>query len=205
MNNILKIVIGFLVAVIVFQFITNCADKRKCTKEISYLNSVIEAFETAKPDTIYTDVMRTLYDTISILPDAILITKTDTVCDTIIETKQYTGQHNTRWQNLDIQVIWRAVVRGDLESIEVLPLTSIAYQEVTIDRTVVIPARECPPGGTYRARSHLYFTVDAGFYPRFDGVGMGLMYIRKEGWGLTGKIYVSDRINYGGGLIIRLR
>jgi hypothetical protein len=187
---------GFLLLVIGFQFVAHKCDRRKLTREVTAYQAALDSCMHAEPkrDTLW--LFKTVKDTIR-LTYRYNVIQTDTIAGTI-ETREYTGNYNS-----DLMAVrWRAVVFGELQSMEILPTSSYRYPQITLTRVVPVP---CPKVGEVisRERSHLYMFANLYQGPYFQ---TGLEYIRKEGWGVSaGMMSDGEKIYFGGGIKIRLR
>lgn len=193
-------IIAALLLVILFQFLMTKCDHRKHERELQSYQAALDSCLTAEPqhDTLW--MFKTLRDTIR-LPFTYRVIERDTIRD--IEKREYKGNYTT-----DLLAIrWRAVVFGELVSMEVLPTSSYRYPQITQTRVVALPARECEPARVSRERSHLYFNPE--LYWGDDAVfRVSLVWVGHRGWGLSGGLqtaFETGHFYYGGGVLIRLR
>lgn len=192
-----KILIGFLFAIILFLFFRSCTYERKWQKSEQRYSAFLDSLTSAVPkvDTIYLDSIVSTTQTIYRDTGRIVV-------DTVECPKQViTGKYDTDL----LSVRWRITLFGELERVEILPGSSYRFREITITKTVVPPPRSDVMVQMNRERSHLYFVVDAGFYPDFANFGTGLIWIHKRGFGIQAKMYVSKKVTFGGGFVMRIK
>lgn len=184
-------------------FLVKQCEVRRLTKTITAYEAALDSCINAEPqrDTLW--LFKTLKDTIRLTTDNYIVTGADTVHDTVIETREYKGN----WNNDFIAVRWRAVVFGELKSLEILPTSSYRYPQITLTRTVALPARENENVQLSRERSHLYMTGGIGYYKANDMLfNIGLQWIHRRGWGAMGSVTLDNegKFYWGGNLIFRV-
>jgi len=191
-------IILFLFGLIAFQWVFAKCERNKIMNKLTAYQSALDSCLYAKPkiDTVWQ--FSTLKDTIK-LKFRYDVIRIDTVNDTI-ETREYKGHYTSDL----LAVRWRAVVFGELKSLEILPTSSYRFPSITQTRVVAIPARDCKPGSTFM-RSHLWVNMSLYGGGRYL-MGSNLEYLRKEGWGLSvGFVTDFDDIYWGGGLKFRIK
>ena len=167
-------------------------------KELTAYQAALDSCLYAKPqiDTVWQ--FSTLKDTIRLKYRHDVI-RVDTVNEPI-ETREYKGNYTSDL----LAVRWRAVVFGELKSLEILPTSSYRFPSITQTRVVAMPARACRPDITYM-RSHLWVNMSLYGGSRYL-MGSNLEYLRKEGWGLSiGFVTDFDAIYWGGGFKLRIK
>ena len=146
-----------------------------------------------------------LWDTIY-LPSKFTIKRTVTGSEAVdwtnrtIQQRQYTGVYT----HPQFQLHWAADVTGTLDRMTINPPSLIKSLIITKEKTVNLTQyiTEKP-----KERSHLYATFGVGMLGKeFGSADVGLMYIRKEGWGLQAGIGTDfEQLAYQAGMVIRLK
>jgi hypothetical protein len=197
MNTILKIVTGFFLFCCVFLFCEWKCQERTTKKIQGQFDAFIDSVSNAKPviDTVYR--LRVENDTVTIYKRESRILVDTVECPERI----YTGTYN----NDMLSIRWRAIVFGQLQSIEVLPSSSYKFPEITIQRTVIVPERS-PVQVNNRVRNSLWMGADVIFQKGLSGGGVGVTFIAKKGWGVTvGAIYGDNKLFWKAGMMLKLK
>lgn len=202
MKKIMTIFSGVLMGIILFQFLFYKCESGRSDKQIEVLEQQLSECINApvKTDTLIR------YDT---LKQVIKLPYTYRVIDTVkvdslvnwnLERREYTGSYN----HPQFELHWKADVVGELWSLTIEPPSLIKSLTITKEKTVNI-SQDCDK--VKPERSHLYTTFGGTVIGKdFGGIDAGLMYIRKEGWGLSGGIGTDfNSMMYRAGLIIRLK
>ena len=200
-NKATLIFISALCGIILFQFLFYKCESSRSKKELTLKQAQIDACLNAPiittVDTIRDTVMQIIH---------IPITKYEVVerivvkRDSVIETREYAGVYT----HPQFELHWSANVTGRLNNLTIKPPSLIKSLIITKEKTVDLTQyiAEKP-----QEKSHLYTTFGGTVLTdKFWGVDAGLMYIRKEGWGLSVGIGSNfENIIYRAGLVIRLK
>jgi hypothetical protein len=204
MNRIAYIFCAALAGIILFQFLFYKCERRQDKKENDGLREQLAACVNA-PESVRVDTIRTvLTDTIRLpftrrVVDTVMVQTTDWE-DCPIEKSEYTGVY----KHPQFEVHWTATVTGVLNDMYIKPPSLIKSLVITKEKTVDLTQYNTEKP---KEKSHLYTTFRVGIADKqLDGADVGLMYIRKEGWGLSAGLGTNfNQLTYHGGLIIRLK
>ena len=191
-----------LVGVIIFQFLFYKCESSRLNKVIEQKDLAIAACVNApvKIDTIVrTDTLREVIK----LPYTYRVVdtvKVDSLVNYELEHREYTGTY----VHPQFEVHWKADVMGELGSLTIEPPSLIKSLVITKEKTVDLTQyiTEKP-----KEKSHLYTTFGGTVLTdKFWGADVGLMYIRKEGWGISAGISTDfENLMYRGGLVVKLK
>lgn len=200
MKKIALIILAVLAGIIVFQYLMYSCEGRKKDNHIAELQLALANCINA-PEVITVDTVE------KYLKDTIRLSYKYRVLDTVYVTdpitrKEYTGKYN----HPQFELNWSAQVTGTLDEMNINPPSLIKSLIITKEKVVPQTLIQ-PPGETIRERSHLYTSLNTGFTTkRLNSVDVGLMYIRKEGWGLQVGVGTDfDNLLFRTGLIIKLK
>jgi len=204
MKKVNYIFCGVLAGIIVFQFLFYKCEHRQDEKEKAGLREQLSACVNA-PETVRVDTIRTvLTDTIRLpftrrVVDTVIMQTTDWE-DCPIEQSEYTGVY----KHPQFEVHWTALVTGVLNDMYIKPPSLIKSLVITKEKTVDLTQYNTNKS---KEKSHLYTTFGVAMAGKeLGGADVGLMYIRKEGWGLSAGLGTNfENLTYHGGLIIRLK
>lgn len=206
--NFWHIVTGILLISCLFlYFDRGCTAKklRQCESDYSALYDSIRNAPMLR-DTVINEIRTT--DTISVpIPKPIRkpavrdsVPNIDNICDTNI----YEDTYNTDL----LSVRWRAVVFGELKTLQILPSSSYKFKEITVNKTITIAESRRKPFSTSDCydKSHLWLFGGALGRDKLQGGSLGLMYTRRGKWGLFAGVMMSgSEWYYQGGLMIKLK
>lgn len=191
-----------LAGVIIFQFLFYKCESSRLNKVIANKDAQI-ALCVNSPVKIDTLIR---YDT---LKEKIYLPFTRKVIDTVtltqwedcpIEQSEYTGEYT----HPQFKIHWTANVTGVLNSMSIDPPSLIKSLIITKEKTVNLTQYQTK---IKCEKSHLYATFGGTVLTdKFWGADVGLMYIRKEGWGVQAGISTDfTNLMYRGGMVIRLK
>ena len=200
MKKLSLIILAVLAGIIVLQYLFySCEGKKK--------DNHVAELQLSLANCINAPVMVTVDTVEKYLKDTIRLTYKHKVLDTVyltdpITRKEYTGKYN----HPQFELNWSAEVTGTLDKMTINPPSLIKSLIITKEKVVPQTLIQ-PPGETIREKSHLYTSFNTGFTTKhLNSVDVGLMYIRKEGWGL--QVGVGTDFNdllFRTGLIIKLK
>lgn len=204
MKKIMLIISAALAGIIVFQYLFYSCESGKKDKEIVQLQEQLLACVNA-PEQIRTDTIT------HIIKDTIYSKSTYRVLDTVSDTvssrepltiKEYKGV----FYHPQFEAHWRAVVTGTLDTMSITPPSIIKSLVITKEKTVPLALSDAPQS-TIKEKSHLYATLGSSFNMRqINSIDAGVMYIRKEGWGIQAGIGTDfSYLLYRAGLIVKLK
>jgi hypothetical protein len=193
-----------LAGIILFQFLFYKCDRREDEKQIASLqqqlydcvHAPVKSDTVVRRDTlkqvIYLPFTHKVIDTVNI--------RTTEWLDCPIEQSEYTGTYI----HPQFELHWTANVTGVLNSMTINPPSLIKSLIITKEKTVDLTQYQT---NVRCEKSHLYTNIGAGFWGKqFNSADVSLMYIRREGWGLSAGIGTDfDKLIYKGGLILRLK
>lgn len=215
MKRITLIISAVLAGIIIFQYLFNQCEGNKKDRHIAELQlalaNCINAPERITIDTVESILERpiqlkpTAENIIKERPVKVIYQK-DTIRDTIIVNipqREYSGT----FIHPQFEAHWKAIVTGTLDDLTIQPPSLIKSLVITKEKVLPPTALNKPQGETIREKSHLYATLGSGFNMReINSIDAGLMYIRKEGWGIQLGIGTNfDYLLYRTGLIIKLK
>lgn len=207
MKKIFLILTGMFVGIIVFQFLFYKCETGKRDRVNADLRKQLSACVNA-PEIVRTDtVSDTIRQTISVpVKEYIVVEKQpvsdfDFAIDDSIEVRDYTGTY----QHPQFQLNWRANVTGELNGLYVDPPSLIKSLIITKEKK--IPCGQSDVVTVYKERSHLYAQAGLSWTPKTtNSMDAGLMYIRKEGWGISASVGTDfNTLLYRTGVIIKLK
>ena len=212
-TTILLTLMGVLAGIIIFQYLFYSCDKRKLNDVIEDRDAQIEACLHA-PAVVDTNIHRdTLIVPIQVPIHDYRVTGKKPIKDTVpgsdfafsmdsVEQRQYSGVY----EHPQFQLHWTADVTGTLDGLTFNPPSLIKSLIITKTKTVDLTQYQKPQQAV-KEKSHLYTNMGVGFNGKaLNSVDVGLMYIRKEGWGLNAGIGTDfNNLLFRGGLIIRLK
>jgi len=212
MNTAYKVTTGFLLGIILFLLLSHSCDRRKWRKEEKYLNGIINTYANTKPviDTVW--IERVLYDTVRLqysYRTVDTVYKSESIVGDFgdgfgLEEREYSGTYADSM----LVVRWTALVFGELKDVKILPESKYRYPQITVSKTVTIPAREGDQPRVSRERSHFYLTSALYYSERGSQFHVGAAYIIRAKVGLSVGVLQStnsDNFYYGGGIIFKLR
>lgn len=201
MKKVTAIFFGLLCGIIVFQFLFYKCESDKFTKKLDMKEQELQACIHA-PTVTHIDTIRdTLRQVIHVpVTKYEVIQQTPVNKDTIIETREYTGTYN----HPQFELHWSANVTGQLNDLTIKPPSIIKSLVITKEKTVDLTQYQT---NEPKEKSHLYTTFGGTVLTdNFWGIEAGLMYIRKEGWGIQAGIGTDFKnLMYRGGMVIRLK
>ena len=198
--NATHIFSAVLAGIIIAQFLFYKCESSRKDKDIAALQKSLSDCRNApvKTDTMILTQM---------VKDTIRLSKTYSVTDTIrifkdttLERRAYEGTYN----HPQFELHWMADVTGEMHNLNIIPPSLIKSLIITKEKTinnspeiVKVPVE----------KSHLYTNFGINMIGQhFGGADVNLMYIRKEGWGLSAGIGTDfEYLTYRAGLIIKLR
>jgi len=208
MKIIKQIGIGLLVAAVLFLYFDRGCQIRKLKDCNADYADVYDSLKNAK--TLYDTIIRkeTNTDTITIYSLSI---ETDTAAPT---SEPITGEncpqnkYEGKFETDLLSIRWRAVVFGELASLQVLPGSGYKFREIRIEKTVTLAEsrRNAFSTSDCYQKSHLWIYGGVNITSGIKGANIGLMYTRRGKWGIAaGVSTVGDEWHYQGSLIFRLK
>ena len=200
-NKATLIFLSFLCGIIFFQFIFYKCESGRSENELALKQAQIDACLNA-PVVVKVDTIRDTLPRVIHIPiikygvvERIIASK-----DTVIETREYSGVYT----HPQFELHWSANVTGQLNDLTIKPPSLIKSLIITKEKTVDLTQYNTEKP---KEKSHLYTTFGAGVSGRqLNSVDAGLMYIRKEGWGIQATIGTDfTNMIYRGGVVIRLK
>ena len=206
MKKVFLLISGVLVGIILFQFLFYKCETGKQDRIESDLRKQLDACVHA-PEVIRVDTVRdTIKTTISIpvtkyvVVDKVPSSDFDFNVNDSIEVRDYDGVY----EHPQFKLNWRANVTGTLNGLFIDPPSLIKSLVITKEKNIISPPeiREI-----YKEKSHLYAMMGLSWTDKaMNSVDAGIMYVRKEGWGLSASLGTDfNTLLYRGGLIIKLK
>jgi len=201
MKKVTAIFFGVLCGIIVFQFLFHKCESSKLNNKLDKKELELQACVNA-PVVTHVDTIRDTLTKVIHVP----VTKYEVIerikvgQDSIIETRDYSGVYN----HPQFELHWNAQVTGTLNSFTIKPPSIIKSLVITKEKTIDLTQYQDKES---KERSHIYTTFGGTVLTdKFWGIDAGLMYVRKEGWGISAGIGTDfTNMMYRGGLVIRLK
>ena len=200
-NKVTAIFCGVLFGIILFQFLFYKCESSKLSKKLDKaqleLQACINAPVVTRTDTIRDTLTRVIHIPVTKYEVAERI---EIVHDTVIETREYTGTYT----HPQFELHWSANVTGQLNDLSIQPPSLIKSLVITKEKTVDLTQYQTEK---VREKSHLYTTFGGTVLTdKFWGMDVGLMYIRREGWGISAGLSTDfTNMMYRGGIVIKLK
>jgi len=183
MKKVTAIFFGALCGIIVFQFLFHKCESSKLNNKLDKKELELQACVNA-PVVTHVDTIRDTLTKVIHVP----VTKYEVIerikvgQDSIIETRDYSGVYN----HPQFELHWSANVTGTLNDLTIKPPSLIKSLVITKEKTVDLTQYQSDKP---KERSHLYTTFGGTVLTdKFWGLDAGLMYVRKEGWGMYGTV-----------------
>jgi len=204
MKQIFLIISAALAGIIIFQYLFNSCESNKKEKQITELQDQLVACANA-PEVIRVDTVRDTTQLVIRVPvkDYVVVEREVIPAGTdSIEVREYNGVY----EHPQFSLHWRANVTGTLNGLYIDPPSLIKSLIITKEKTVNVALNQ-PKGSTKKEKSHLYANLGVDFTKKeINSTDVSLMYIRKEGWGISAGIGTDfSYLLFRTGLIIKLK